>query len=290
MPMNSPARDELLSSGDLTFHVVQWGTAGEPVIFIHGLTANAHCFQAFADALANDHRVFAYDLRGRGLSAKPASGYSIPIHATDLLNLLDTLGLERPVVAGHSLGAFIALYFATHHPDRLSKLILLDGGAPLPWSSPEEQPAWLTASISRLGLPVPSYEEYVGRLKLAPFLGPYWNDYLDLYVKHDVERFADGSVAARASRDAIIEEGQHLAEINPAQEWPRVSVPTLLLRAGQSLFTGNDQLLPTATADEMRRHIPGCQFADFPTLNHYTIVFGQQPGPAHELRRFLAED
>ncbi|TMD47762.1 MAG: alpha/beta hydrolase, partial [Chloroflexi bacterium] len=101
MPM-SPARDEYIIAGDLTFHCLQWGERGSPIICVHGLTANAFCFQALADELAPDHRVIAYDLRGRGDSDKPESGYSIPIHAADLAELIDTLELDRPVVIGHS--------------------------------------------------------------------------------------------------------------------------------------------------------------------------------------------
>ena len=54
-----PVRDEYIIAGDLTFHYIQWGALGPPIIFIHGLTANAFCFQAFADDLALDHGVFA---------------------------------------------------------------------------------------------------------------------------------------------------------------------------------------------------------------------------------------
>ena len=154
-----PVRDEFVVAGDLTFHYVKWGEQGSPIIGIHGLTANAYCFQAFADELATYHQFYVYDLRGRGDSDKPAKGYSVPIHAADLAKLIDILGLERPVLVGHSLGALIGLYFAAHYPEKLSKLVLIDAGAPLPWSTPEEQPAWLTTSISRLGSSVPSFED-----------------------------------------------------------------------------------------------------------------------------------
>src|SRR6266581_3650630 len=101
----NPAHDEFIVAGDLTFHCVQWGEQGPTIILVHGITANAFCFQAFADDLARDHRVFAYDLRGRGDSDKPEGGYSIPVHATDLAELIDELDLDRPVIAGHSSGA-----------------------------------------------------------------------------------------------------------------------------------------------------------------------------------------
>lgn len=286
-----PVRDEYIIAGDLTFHYVQWAMQGSPVIFIHGLTANAFCFQAFADDLANRHRIFAYDLRGRGDSDKPESGYSIPIHAADLEELIDVLELDKPIVVGHSLGALIGLYFAVHYPEKLSKLILIDAGAQLEWKTPEEQPAWLTASINRLGTPIPSFEEYKQRLKAAPFLGSYWNNYIDLYFEHDVRFQNDGSVVAKAYREGILEEGKYnLDEYKPEELWKSVTVPTLLLRAGQGLFTDNDQLLSEEAATAIRHGIKNCRYVNFPKLNHYTIVFGIDSAPAREIAHFIEKE
>ena len=286
----NPVRDEYTIAGDLTFHYVQWGEQGPPIIFVHGLTANAFCFQAFADDLARDHRILAYDLRGRGDSDKPESGYNIPTHAADLAELIDKLGLDRPVVAGHSLGAFIGLYFAAHYPEKLRKLILIDAGAPLEWKTAEEQPAWLTASINRLGTMTPSFEEYKQRLKVAPFLGPYWNSYFDLYCKHDIRLQNDGSVVSKAYREGILEEGKYSLENEPDIQWKEVRVPTLLLRAGQGLFTENDLLLSAEAAAAIQRGINNCHYVNFPRLNHYTIIFGTEDGPAREIRNFIDKE
>lgn len=284
-----PVRDEFVIADDTTLHVVQWGEEGPPIVCVHALTANAFIFQIIADHFAQDHRVFAYDLRGRGDSDKPQEGYSVPIHAADLAALLDELHIEKPVILGHSLGALIALYFAAHYPEKLSKLVLIDAGAPLPWQTPEEQPAWLTASISRLGTPVPSFETYVERLKAAPFLGPYWNTYMDTYFKQDVVSNSDGSVVSKSSRNAILEEERRFAEAQADQQWAHVTVPTLLLRAGQGMFSDNDQLLPEASAEQARREIRQCQYANYPTLNHYTIVLCADQGPIQQIRAFLEE-
>jgi pimeloyl-ACP methyl ester carboxylesterase len=287
----SPVCDEFIVAGDLTFHYVQWGEQGPPIIFVHGLTANAFCFQAFADDLTRDHRVFAYDLRGRGDSDKPESGYSIPIHAADLAELIDEWELNRPVVAGHSSGAFIALYLAAHYPEKLSKLILIDAGASVAWKTIEEQPAWLTASINRLGTPVASFEEYMQRLKAAPFLGPYWNPYFDLYFEHDIYTKSDGSAVSKAFREGIIEDNKYnLYEYKPEEQWKDVTVPTLLLRAGQGLFADTDQLLSEEAAAAIQHGIKNCRYLNFPNLNHYTIAFGTEDGPAREIRNFIDKE
>ena len=140
MPIK-PVRDELVIANGVTLHTLQWGEQGQALVCVHGVTANASSFQALADALSPQHRIIAYDIRGRGDSDKPQTGYSIPIYASDLAALIDALALERPVIVGHSLGALIGLYFAAHYPDRLSKLVLIDAGAPLPWKGYDDQPA-----------------------------------------------------------------------------------------------------------------------------------------------------
>ena len=282
-----PINDEFVIADDITLHYVQWGTQGTPIICTHGVTANAMCFQALADELAPDHRIIAYDIRGRGDSDKLESGYSIPIYAADLAALIDELELERPIVLGHSLGALVSLYFAAHYPTKLSKLVLIDAGAPLPWTTFDAQPAWLKASLSRLGVPVPSFKEYINRLKAAPFLGPYWNDYFDIYFKHDVIFENDGSVVSKIYREALTEEAEHTNEARPDEQWTHVTVPTLLLRAGQGLLSDNDQLLSENDAQRIQQNIQNCQYANFPNLNHYTIIFGTEPGPGQAIRKFV---
>ncbi len=282
-----PVRDDFIKAGDLTFHYLKWGEQGQSVVAIHGLTANAICFQALADDLARDHQFYAYDLRGRGDSDKPEHGYSVPIHAVDLAKIIDALGLERPVLIGHSLGAFTALYFAAHYPDKLSKLVLIDAGAPLFWETPEERPAWLAASINRVGTSVPSFEEYTRRLKQAPFLGPYWNPYLDLYFEYDVRHNSDGSVVSKCCREGVLEDELRLRETRSEEQWAHVQVPTLLLRAGKWMLVDNDQLLPEASAEMACHAIKNCRFVNFPNLNHYTIIFGIESGLVEAIRDFV---
>jgi pimeloyl-ACP methyl ester carboxylesterase len=284
-----PIREELVALNDIALNVVQWGDQGSPIICVHGVTANAFSFQAFADELSPTHRVIAYDLRGRGDSDKPDHGYSLSIHAADLAHLIDALGLERPTVIGHSLGAMIALRFAAQYPQKLSKLVLVDAGAPFSWKTPEEQPAWLTNAFGRLGRSIPSYEEYAKNWKTTPYLGNYWNEYIDLYIEHDIYTQDDGSVICKVSFSALLEEATHAHEVKPDKDWPLVQVPTLLLRAGKKLVVDNDQLLTEEAAQAIQQGIASCQYLNYPELNHYTIVISDGREPACAIGRFIDE-
>lgn len=118
-----------LSNG-LRLHYQQVGE-GPDLVMVHGLTGNLAVWHLqIVPELADRFRVLTYDLRGHGLSDTPPSGYSADAMAEDLLELLDTLGIERPWIVGHSYGADIALYFALLHPRRVREVIAIEAALP----------------------------------------------------------------------------------------------------------------------------------------------------------------
>ena len=127
-----PEPKMIKAKGDgIKIQLAVWEGNGKQILCIHGITANCRFWDCLASALALHHRVIAMDLRGRGLSDKPPTGYSIEQHCKDVLALMNDLGLERPVLMGHSLGAFISLVISAHYPQRVDRLILVDGGGKL---------------------------------------------------------------------------------------------------------------------------------------------------------------
>jgi pimeloyl-ACP methyl ester carboxylesterase len=118
-----------LRSG-LRVHYQQVGE-GPDVVMVHGITGNLAVWHLhIVPALADRFRMLTYDLRGHGLTETPPSGYSPDGMAEDLLDLLDALEVERPVVIGHSYGADVALYLAARHPERVSEVIAIESALP----------------------------------------------------------------------------------------------------------------------------------------------------------------
>lgn len=100
---------------------------GLPVVFAHSLAGNSSHWGAQVDHLRPNHRTIALDFRGHGQSDRPKNGdYSISGLAGDIGAVVDSLGLERFVLVGHSLGGGVALSYAGSHPDRVAGLLLLD--------------------------------------------------------------------------------------------------------------------------------------------------------------------
>lgn len=100
-------------------------SARPPVLFVHGLGGTSGQWRAQLSHLRSTRRALALDLRGHGDSA-PGQGYTIADYASDVAAAADALGLDRFVLAGHSLGASVAIEYAGHHPGRLAGLLLVD--------------------------------------------------------------------------------------------------------------------------------------------------------------------
>ena len=271
--------------GAVSLAVAEWpGPAkGPAVVCIHGLTANHTCWASVADVLSPAHRLVAYDLRGRGESDKPDKGYSLAIHDDDLEGLLDHFGLKKAVLIGHSLGAHIAVRFAATRPQRVAKLVLVDGGLDVRAEVLDS----LRPAINRLGVEFPSMDMFMGFVRALPMFEGRWNDYLERYFRYDVEELPAGTVRAKASRLAIEEE---IANLERERLWVyhhQVKAPTLIFRAPDGLLTPTDCLMTQAEANAMAHAIPRSKLVVVPGTNHYTVLLGQHPKVRAALRAFL---
>jgi pimeloyl-ACP methyl ester carboxylesterase len=106
--------------------VVDWGGSGRPLVLLAGNGQTAHSFDEFAPLLAQFYHVYGITRRGFGASSKPATGYRTDRRADDVLAILDSLGLDHPVLAGHSLAGEELSSIGSRHPDRVAGLIYLD--------------------------------------------------------------------------------------------------------------------------------------------------------------------
>jgi pimeloyl-ACP methyl ester carboxylesterase len=108
--------------------VLDWGGTGRPVVLLAGLGSTAHVFDTFAPKLAGICHVYGITRRGYGASDAPDNGYSADRLGDDVIEVLDTLKLDRPILVGHSIAGEELSSVRSRHPERVAGLVYLEAG------------------------------------------------------------------------------------------------------------------------------------------------------------------
>ena len=269
-----------VSVNGLDLHYIDWGgAAAVPAVSLHGFALNAHSWDEVAPALSDLLHWYALDQRGHGLSARAPelADYSRDHMAGDVAAFIDSLGLDRPVVVGHSMGGMNAMTFAAAHPGALRALVLVDVG-------PE-------VSVD-------------GAAQVRQFVaGPYEMDSLDDWVEHthkyypfrskerirarlavSLRETADGKQAKQFDERFRQAEFRGVAE-SRTDIWESargIAVPTLLLHGGKSPVLKREQ------AEQFAAAVDHVRLVTIPDAGH--SVAGDQPEAfARAVRGFLGE-
>ncbi|MBK9316535.1 MAG: alpha/beta hydrolase [Acidobacteria bacterium] len=179
-----------------------WGSNGKPtMVLVHGGLDHARNWDWVARALCNDFHVYALDLRGHGNSASaPGALYTIAEHVLDLSALLDVIDDYPIYLIGHSLGGIIALHYAGVYPDRVKKLVAIEGLGPPPAHrvhrpASERMRDWIEHirnTEKRDPHTYPNLDEAVNRMKEA---NPHLSDEVARHLTlHGTNWYSDGSL------------------------------------------------------------------------------------------------
>jgi len=255
-----------------------WGdpaAEAHPVIAIHGITANHQCWSAVADRY--DGAIIAPDLRGRGASDHLPGRGGMAGHAEDALSVLDAYGVDRAIVVGHSMGAFVASVLAHRHPERVHRLVLVDGGVPFPpitGDVDETMESILGPALARLTLTWPDRSAVHEFWRAHPALAD-WNSAIEAYVDYDVGLAPGedrGDLRSRVAEPVIRADGRdmHLgaAAKDAYAALPDAPFPAVFLHAERGLLNERVSLYPNP--EEFTDHVA---VERLPGSNHYTILF-----------------
>ena len=259
------------------FHRVayhEWGAHDNPrvVVCVHGLTRNGRDFDDLARALAPTHRVIAPDMPGRGHSEwlRHPADYGFPTYLTTLTALLARTGAEGVDWVGTSMGGLLGMLMAAQPGSPVQRLVVNDIG-----------PVIETAALQRIGEYVgadptfATYDEasaYIRRISAT--FGDLEHAQWDALVQSSVRQDADGKW--RLHYDPGI---AHPFRENPAPPalwsvWDAITVPTLVLRGGDS------DLLSVDTARAMTERGPRARLVEFSGVGHApTLQSAEQIGP-----------
>ena len=223
--------DRAVPGDGVRLYARDWCGSGQAVVLLHGLASNARIWDGVASRLAGAGlRVVALDQRGHGASEQPGSGYDFATLGRDLSAALAALGIERPVLAGHSWGANVALQFAADRPGALAGLALVDGAllGVAEWAGPTLDEARRRLAPPRFAVPLTDWLARAGRFDAGGSGGQPWvRDYLRAGVDVDDQ----GVARSRFQFDNHMQVVDALYGQRPPELYPLVDCPVLLCPA-----------------------------------------------------------
>lgn len=271
-----------VAGGELA--VLRWPARepGAPVVLaLHGITANALSWGPVARLLDGRVTLVAPDLRGRAGSSALPGPYGIAAHADDVAAVAAALGTGRVVLAGHSMGAFVAALATVRHPERFGPLLLVDGGigfpAPTHLAPDELMTAVIGPAMDRLSMTFPDRDAYRSFWRAHPAFADAWSDEVDAYIQRDLTG-EEPALRSTCRIEAVRTDGIGLFDEEVLTAVRKLPVPATLLWAQRGLM-GEEQGLydegRLAAADLGGTRVTPVAVRD---VNHYTVLTGDAGG------------
>lgn len=225
-------RDAQVELRGLPFHYRDYGGEGRDVVLLHGLASNAVFWDLCAPYLTEQFRVVALDQRGHGSSAKTDDGYDTPTVAADVTAFFDSLGLNFPILVGHSWGANVAMQVAADNSGRLSGLVCIDGGTIEPSAAPGA-----TWAKTEMELSPPDFasmnvkwEQMLERSR-SRRRGLWGEDGAEAFMRANFEIQEDGTVLPRLRYDKHMLIVRAIWDQQVSNLFPKVETPVVLMPA-----------------------------------------------------------
>lgn len=232
--------------------------SGKPLILIAGLGYSHWQWHKMVPLLAEHFQVITFDNRGVGQSEKPAGPYAAQLLARDTVGLLDELHIEKAIIAGHSMGGFVAQAIALDFPQRVEKLILCSTN----FGGPNHVP--VTSEAMKVLTDVSS--DPLTRFKngLAVSTAPNWSEKNPEMIEEWVKwRVANPIEPAPYQAQLAIGLGLLPEAAAFENKLSRINIPTLIL------FGAHDKVVPPANADLLMQKITGSLALIFPDAGHF---------------------
>jgi lipase len=266
-------------------HVVDWSGEPPPVVGIHGSAGHAYGLTALGERLAPDVRFVAVDLRGHGFSDKPPSGYGVREHVGDLLELIDALALEKPILLGHSIGGAIATFAAQAGGDRIGGLVLFD--AVVGDRRFVEKASFVVEEFgASLEHRFADFEEYQAHWG-TQHDDSAWPRWLERSQRMELAPLPDGTLRRRSLRDALAMEWTSVARVDALAALADVTVPVLVVYADAPWYTA--PYLDEATVQAQLAAGRNCRMYVAHGQNHAEILLHPNDGLVRALKAFVVD-
>ena len=229
--MSHSPTEQIVAVNGNSFYYRDWGGSGQAVVLLHGLASNCRIWDLVAPILSRQIRTLALDQRGHGRSFKPDTGYDFSTVVSDLDGFISAVGIENPVLVGHSWGGDVALEYAVANPGKVKGLCFVDGGT----IEISARPNWtLEDAKHEMAPPVwkgVTLEAFRARLRSRSIAMD--DDRVEQIVLANFRTLDDGTITSRLSRDNHFKIIEALWDHKPSELYPRVECPVLVMPARQ---------------------------------------------------------
>jgi pimeloyl-ACP methyl ester carboxylesterase len=270
----------VLTVNGLQLHHLDWGNPDAPaLVCVHGLRSNAHAFDGFARRFADRYHVISLDVRGRGDSAwSPDGKYQMSDYASDLLGIVDQLGLATFSYIGTSMGGRIGMTFAIDNGHRLSRLILNDIGP-----DGESGSDRITQEAGKAPDSFDSYESAVDYLRqTAGVASRMSEEALQERARYTYKQRQDGRWIAKNDPEFLRQRAAAGTAHDPAPMWRALEA---LACPGLVLWGTVSDVLSEGQARKIVQTLRNGTLAPVPDVGHTPTL--EEPAAVEALEKFL---
>lgn len=306
----SAHKSDFVQVNGINLHYLDWGGKGDVLLFLAGMGCNAHIFDHLAPRFVDKFHVMALTRRGHGESDHPETGYDVDTLTEDLRQFLGAVGIEKVILAGHSMASVELSHFAALHPERVLKLIFLDAAydrSSASYKDMVEKSPWKKLQPPGLDIDYYSPEDYFAAMKRAyPSFKLIWTEAMQEQSLHEITMAPGGKIIDHMSD--VITKAINAMLTSYVPEDSKINSPTLAFYSfSKGVNTISDEwmtdeqkaelinhvetrenLWTRESIEQFQRNVPHAKIIEIPRGHHYCFI-QQEELVYQEMRKFLLE-
>ena len=304
----SSFKSEFANVNGIRLHYLDWGGNGTALLFLTGMGNSAYIYNQFAPRFSDKFRVIALTRRGHGDSDCPETGYDVDTLTNDVLDFMDSLGIDKAILAGHSMSNVELCHFAALYPERVIKLVFLDAAydrtSPVFKAIREKNPM-RNIQVEGVYDDYDSIEEHVAAtIKYYPFWASIWGKETNEDLLHITVKNAEGKMAYKMPDPVGAALMQTMNGYKP--EDSKIQAPVLSIYAlnGGDYYLSPDFMteeqkelvfeyfdktrpaLQRELIEQFRLNMPHAKIVEIPQGHHYCFI-KHNDFVFDEMRKFL---
>jgi non-heme chloroperoxidase len=294
----------------IRLHYLDWGGDGPVLLLLTGMGNSAYIFGDFAPRFVDQYHVIALTRRGHGDSDCPETGYDVDTLTQDIRLFMDSLGIDRAILAGHSMSNIEICHFAALYPERVLKVVFLDAAydrTSTVFKSIREQNPMRFIQVDGANDDYPTIEEHIAALlKYYPFYAKIWGNAMSEDLLHITARNAEGMIIYKMPDSVGAALVQTMNNYIPENAIIRAPVLSIFALNGGDYFLSPDfmteeqkqlvyeffdRIRPALQREliaQFQSDLPTARIVGIPNGHHYCFI-QQADTVVEEMRKFLQE-